>query len=122
MEEVIVQPKPGILLCNGKYKLLKYDDRNIVIAKKSENSNEFSNVVKDAKTGTIRKYINDGYSPLGNYFGTVESAVMFLLTQRVEKDMIEDEEVKSLEEFLVKLQEITEEFKQELSEYNVKQL
>ena len=121
MKEIIVQPKPGIIICNGKYKIYKYNDLNISIAKKTHEpkEGEYANVIKDTTNGVIRKYVDDGYKHTGNYFNSVESAVRYLILKHMENDILDSKDVQTLEEFLKAMQSQLEQISKEVRDLKV---
>lgn len=83
METRVRKPKPGIILLNGMVKIEKFDSLNYTVKVKDENAKDKKLINK--KNDITYIYETDGFSVFGteNYFGTVTSAIGFVIDRVV---------------------------------------
>ena len=111
------EPKAGIFVLDGKYKIERLDELNWIVKVKDPAAKGRSLTSKGVK----HVYKTDGYAQKGItkgcYFGNVAEAVKFIAMKLEADSFVEDKRVISLEDYIGRLEAIKEQILDELADF-----
>ena len=111
------EPKAGVFVLDGKYKIERFDELNWVVKVKDPAAKDKSSTLNGVK----HIYKAGGYSwkgiAKGCYFGSVAEAVNFIAMKLEADAFVEGKRVVSLEDYIGKLEAIKEQILDELADF-----